>query len=208
MKLFSAENGDFALIAVGEAPFGVLALGAQPTGVLAIGIIARGFVALSCGVSVGILAISCGVAVGVWAYACGGMVGMRIGGIGGGLCLQGYVVGGAWQICPDDPQRANSFWARVAFGLLLIGALIAGAWVVSFHTELSQNGEVSFGEIGGLPPPGERLPGGRRHVHDPGGHVAEPAAVGVDAAVAAAVASRVAGVGPVALGVAVVIRSR
>ena len=152
MKLFSVENGDFAFLAIGEAPFGVIALGARPTGVLAIGIIARGLVALSCGVSVGVLAISVGASIGVWAFACGGMVGMRIAGIGGGLCLQGDVVGGALQICPDAPERAETFWARVVFGLLLIGALIAGAWVMSFRADLSENGEVSFGQLERGPP--------------------------------------------------------
>jgi hypothetical protein len=74
VKVFSAEPGDFALLAIGEAPFGVVALGSQPTGVVAVGVLARGLVAISCGMSVGVLALSCGVSVGVLAYGIGGLI--------------------------------------------------------------------------------------------------------------------------------------
>lgn len=147
MKLFSAEPGDFALIAIGEAPFGVFAVGGQPTGVIAIGVIARGLVAISCGMSVGVLALSCGLAVGVLAYGIGGLVGFQVAGVGGGLALRGAAVGGIWEICPDTVVERGKFLLRIALGAILIGGLIAGAYRMTARMELGEDGEVSFGQL-------------------------------------------------------------
>ncbi|MDP7114718.1 MAG: hypothetical protein QGH45_22280 [Myxococcota bacterium] len=147
MKLFSAEPGDFALLAVGEAPFGVFALGIQPTGVVAVGVIARGLLAISCGMSVGVLALSCGLAVGVLAYGIGGLVGFQAAGGGGGLALRGGAVGGIWEICSDTVVERGEFLLRVALGAILIGGLIAGAYRLTGRMELGEDAEVSFGQL-------------------------------------------------------------
>jgi hypothetical protein len=118
MRLFSASEYEFGLIAVGAAPIGVVALGLTPVGVVSIGVMPLGLLTLACGGSLGVVNFVCGVGLGGFVRA----VGLAVGG-------DAHAVGMQLSLTGDDdgePDRSSSsYWVRVGIVAALVLLLMS-----------------------------------------------------------------------------------
>jgi hypothetical protein len=116
MRLFSASEYEFGLIAVGPTPVGVVALGVAPVGLVAIGIMPMGLLTFACGGSVGVVSYVCGAGLGGFVRGIGVVVGGDAEATGIQLSLTG-----------DESERdrsSPSYWVRVGIVVALVMLLM------------------------------------------------------------------------------------
>jgi hypothetical protein len=123
VRLFSASEYEFGVIAVGPAPIGIIALGLAPIGVVSIGIAPVGLLTVACGASLGLVTFTCGAGFGGFVRA----VGVGIGGDAG-------AVGFEYSLAGDrDEVSTSSYWTRMGIVAAVVLLLL---WPVA-HERLA-----------------------------------------------------------------------